>query len=101
MKSTDADVISQMPKAKSLAFSAVGIETKEVSHTARASTEESKNKVAIHEEYPFPVRKILQQIQNLEEPGQSSNCTEDESQHSIWSSETTKYGASMFYLRAA
>ena len=57
-KSSDADVISQMPKPNFVVCSVVGSETTEVSNTERASTEESRNKVAIHEEHPISVEKI-------------------------------------------
>ena len=42
IKSSDADVISKMPKPKFVACSVVGNETREVSHTERALIEASK-----------------------------------------------------------
>ena len=101
MKSPDADVISQMPKPKFVARSVVGKQTRKVPDTERASTEESKNKVALHEEYPISVGKISEQIGSLDEPRQCSNCTEDKTEDSILSSEIAKYGVSMFLKRAA
>ena len=60
MKSSEADVISQIPKPKFLTCSVDGKRTTELSQTERASIEESKNKVASvfrHAQCPISVEK--------------------------------------------
>ena len=69
-------------------------ETREASQTERASTEELKNKVEMHEESPVSVS---EKICNLDEPRQCSNWSEDTTEDYIWSPEISKHGASMFH----
>ena len=80
-----------MPKPKFVACSVAGNETREVSHTEGASTEASKNKVAIHEECPISVEKVSEQIRYLDEQRQCSNWTEVKTEDSTWSSETASF----------
>ena len=67
MKSSEADVISQTPKPKFVAASVEDKETREVSQTQRASTDEPKNRVAMHEDCPISIGKVPEQIRNLYE----------------------------------
>ena len=90
-----------MPKRKFVACSVVVKETRDVSQTDRASTEEPKNKVegAIHEECPNSVEKVSEQIRYLHEPRQCLDWSEGKTEESITCGRA-RYGASKLHVRA-
>ena len=87
MNISDAEVSSQMRKPKFVAFSVVSNETREVPHTEEESTEEPKNKVAIHEECPKSNGKVTERTRYWDKLRQCSHCREDKTEDSTSFSE--------------
>ena len=100
MKSALAVEMSQIPKPKFVACSILGKVLAVVSQRAKASIGLKKYSVAMQEGCPICVGKASEQIRYFNEPRQCSNCSSDKSDDSSLFSERTKYGASVFHVRA-